>query len=70
MFLWGVYCACSCNSSACLEWRMALAFSAVGNQYLGWVNFFPTSGVTTGAEKQPLTRVSFLVVDFALLIYT
>lgn len=40
VFLWGVYCACSCNSSMCLEWRMALVCSAAGNQYLGWVNLF------------------------------
>lgn len=50
------------------EWH--LYAQQLGTSIWDGLIFLPTSGITTGAEKQPFTRVSFLVMDFALLIYT
>lgn len=43
MLLWALHCAHSSLNSpkkGYLELRVALAYSAVWNQYLGWVNLF------------------------------
>lgn len=59
MFLRGVYCACSCNSSVCLEWKMALVCSAVGKHYLGWVNLFSCQWYHHWSRRTALNKSVF-----------
>lgn len=69
MLLWAVCCACSSSNSPMkgyLGWRMVLIYSAISNQYLGWVNLFSCQWYHNRSRRTALNKGEFHCCGFCL----